>query len=59
MTASRAARIDCDFAGCTRTYTGPERVWAVRREAKGNGWDCAMGRDYCPLHAGSRLEVAR
>jgi hypothetical protein len=59
MTASRSVRIDCDHPGCTRTYTGPERVWAVRREAKGNGWDYSMSRDYCPAHASSRLEVPR
>lgn len=54
MTAARNAVIRCDWLDCTRTYTGGERIWAVRRQAHSDGWVYVGKRkhlDLCPDHA--------
>lgn len=52
MTATRAVVIHCDYLDCPRSYTGGERIRAVRRQARSDGWRyVGNGRHDFPDHA--------
>lgn len=54
MTAVKTVVLHCDRLDCSRSYSGGERIWAVRRQARSDGWVYVGERqryDFCPDHA--------
>lgn len=43
--------VHCNWPGCERACPSPEMTsWRARTGAQGQGWNAAVGLDFCPLH---------